>query len=135
LLVQPLGGRVHGRELVARPTLVGTHHAVLGVNHLEPRGPRSDLAEATHFRTACESLLLASIEMKKAERQRARPVGDPAEQRAPSSHDHLAELDLAFHEHALSDSQRANGRECAAILIALRQQAQEIANGAHTEVR
>ena len=64
--------------------------------------------------------------MKEAQRQRARAVADPAQQLAPAAKRDFGELHFAFDDRALADAQRADRHDARAVLVAQRQQEQQI---------
>ena len=73
--------------------------------------------------------------MKEAQRQRARAVGDAAQQLSAAAERHLGELHLALDDGALANAQRADRRDAGAILVAQRQQEQQILDRADAELR
>jgi hypothetical protein len=107
---------------------------MLGMHHLEPYGPRAHFAVATYALTARECLLLRTIEVEEPQRDRARAVREPAQQRTATAHGHLGELDAAFDQHLVADPEAADGAQCRTILVPLRHEAQEIADGEHAEL-
>ncbi len=133
LLVQPFGGRIDRRQTVARLGVIGAHGAMLGVDHLEPGRPGPHLAVATHAPATLERLLLRAIEVEEPQRDGAGAVGEPAQQRSPAPYGDLAELDDALDENLVADRETADRTQGRAVLVPLRQQAQEITERPHTE--
>ena len=60
-------------------------------------------------------------------------VGEAAQQRSPATYGDLAELDDALDENLVADREAADRAQRRAVLIPLRQQAQEIAERPNTE--
>ncbi len=127
LLVQALGRRIDGRQAIVRLRLVGTHRVVLGMNHLEALGTASHLAVAAHALATRERLLDRFVEVEEPQRDCARAIGEPAEQRAPAAEGNLAELDDALDERFLADGEAADRPHRRAVFVTLREQAQQVA--------
>ena len=77
---------------------------------------------------------MRAIEVEEPQRDRAGAVGEPAQQRAPPAYGDLAELDDALDEHLVADRETADRAQRRAVLVALRQQAQQVAERPHAEL-
>ena len=135
LLMQPFGRRVDGRQMGVGLGVVVTDDAIFGVDHFRTRGARAHLAVTAHAPASLERLLLRTVEIKEPQRDRAGAIRQPAQQRAAAAVRDLAELDDALDESLIADAQAAQGPKRGAILVALRQQAQKIADREHAEPR
>ena len=102
---------------------------IFRMHDLQSLGAAARLAEAADARAARQALLLLRGEIKEAQRQKPRAVGDPAQHLAPSAEDHLGQQHLALDRRALSGAQLAQRHDARAILVAQRQQKQQILGG------
>src|SRR5436190_8783055 len=101
---------------------------MLGMNHLEAGRTAAHFAITAHALAGRQRLLDGLVEVEEPQRQRTRAVGDAGEQRAAAAIRNLAELDDALDERLLADDDAADRLDCGAVLVALRQQAQQIAD-------
>ena len=133
-LCDALRGRVHRREMVLCEFCGGGVDApVFRVHDLQAVGAAARLAEAPEAHAAGQSGLLLCGEVKEPQRQGSGPVGDPAQHLASAAKRYLGEQDLALHRGALPRQQLAQRHDAGSILVAQRQQEQEILNGAHAQ--
>ena len=134
-LVQPLGARIDRRERRFGRGLGGAQRTRLGMDHLEARRARTHFAVATHARAADERVLLRAREVEEAQRERSGAVCDAAEQRAAAPDSDFGELDRALDQRFLARHESADRRDRGPVLVALRQQAEQVADRAHAELR
>ena len=80
-----------------------------------------------------KSVLLLRREIEKPQGQKTRSIGDSAEHLAPAAERDLGEQHLAFHRRALARQQLPQRHHAGAILVAQRQQEQQILGGFHAE--
>ena len=133
LLMQTLCGRVDRRQHVGRRLHLTAQHLILRVYHLQPCRSRANVAEAPDARTACQVLLLSSIEMKKPECDRARPISDPTKQGTAAAKNDLGELKLALHQHFRTWAQSTQRLNLRSVLVTDGQEAQEITDSLHVQ--
>jgi len=133
-LVQAFGRRIDGCQAIARLGVVVADGAMLGMDHLEARRPAANFAVAPHALAARERLLDGLIEVEEPQRDRTGTVGEACKQRAAAAIRNLAELDDSLDEHFLADRETANRPDRSAVFVALRQQAEQIAERSHAEL-
>ena len=73
--------------------------------------------------------------MEEPQRDGAGAVGEATQQRTAAANDEIAELDDAFDQRNVADREATDRLQCRTVLVALRQQAQEIADPSHAELR
>src|SRR6185503_9571643 len=134
LLIQALGARIDGRQPVAGLAVGSAHGAVLRVNHLQAGRAGAHFSVAAHAVTARQHALERGVEVEEPQRNRAGTVGEPAQERAPAPVDRFAELDDAFDERFLAYAQAADRAQRRTVLVALRQQAEQVADRPHVEL-
>ncbi len=134
-LLHAFRGRIHGRQRLGQLLAVADDDAVLGMHDLEAERAASDVAEAAHAHAARERGLLARREMKESQREKARTVRKAREQLPLAAEHDLGQLDLSFHHRAIARPQRADRHDTRAILVAQRQQEQQILNREDAELR
>jgi hypothetical protein len=103
------------------------------VHDLQALRSAPHFAEATDARPRLSALLLLGREVEESQRQEARAVADPAQHLpAPAQRD-LGELHLALHRGALSGAQLAERYHAGPVLVAQRQQEQQVLHGLDAE--
>jgi len=129
-----LGERVDGREMIlehgARPWIDAP---VFRVHDLQTLRAAARLAEAADARAARQAVLLLCGEIEEPQREKAGPVADPAQHLPPAAKHDFGEQHFAFHCGPLSRPQLAQGNHLGAILVARRQQEQQILGGLHSQ--
>src|ERR1700732_4823829 len=96
------------------------------MHEFQPLGTTASLAEATNPRAARQALLLLRREIKETQRQKSRAVGDFTEHLAASAKCDLGEQHITLDRSALPGAKFAQGHDARAILVAQRQQEQQI---------
>ena len=130
-----LGGGIDGREGVFERGRLALEAAVFRVHHLQAERPAPHFTEAAQPRAARELLLLAGGKIEEAQRQQAGAVGDARQQLAPPAVSDLGELDLPFDRRARAGDERADPLQPRAVLVAQRQQEQQVRHVRHAELR
>ncbi len=121
------GRRIHRRQVILRMRGGALVDApVFRVHELEARRRAADLAEAAQPHAARERLALLRAEMKEPQRQEAGAVGDPREELAPAAEHDFGQLDLALDRGALACAQFAERHRARAVLVAQRQEKQQV---------
>src|SRR5690606_4568930 len=130
---QPFRRRIDRRHCPLGGLVVPAERAPLGMDHLEARRTAADLAEAAQPHAAREALLLPGVEVEEAQHERAGAVRDTAQQRpAPPKHD-LRQLDRALDEHLLARAKAAERTHLRAVLVALGQEQERVADALDAE--
>lgn len=96
------------------------------MNHLEPGGALTSVAEACDANPGLELCLLRSGEVKKSQRELTAAVGDADQQVAAPPIDGLGEQNLAAYEAARTCNQRTEPDELRSVLVAQRQQKEQV---------
>ncbi len=104
---------------------------VFGMHDLESLRPAPHLAKTADAHAASEACLLLRREIKKTQRQKARAIADPAEHLPPAAERNLGEQNLALHCRPLAGEQLAERHHARSILVAQRQQKQQVLRGLH----
>src|SRR5262249_49496076 len=130
-----LGERVDGGERLLERRAVLAEPPVLGMHHLEAERPAAHLAEAAQTRAAGEVRLLARGGIEEAQGEHPRAVGDAREQLPAAAVGDLGQLDLALDGGARADLERAEWRDARAVLVAQRQEEQQVRDARDAETR
>jgi hypothetical protein len=96
------------------------------VNHLEAGRAATHFTEAGHMHAVLKLSLLLTREMKKAKCELAAAVAYPNEQVASSAVGRFSKQDLATYETASAGNERADLYELRTVLVAQRQQEQQV---------
>ncbi len=102
---------------------------VFRMHHFQTHGAAARFAEAADARAARESVLLLRGEVEKPQRQKARTVGDLAEHLPAPAKYRLGEQHLTLHRRALPGPQFPQRHDTRSVLVAQRQEKQEILSG------
>ena len=113
--------------------LVSPQDAVLRVDHFETATAFARITEASYPHARLKLRLLPAGEVKKAQRQLAATVTDSYQQVAPATVCGLSKKNLARNETSHPWCQRAELDELGSILVAQRQQEQEILDAAQVQ--
>ncbi len=138
-LAEPALSEALGRGIDRGQVLIGARRGrsvgapVLGVHHLEARRSAAHFAETADAHAAREAFALPCREMKESQREKARAVGDSRQHLAPA-----AKSDFREQHFALDDGARALGdlsqrNHAGPVLVAQRQQEQEVLRGLDAE--
>ncbi len=106
-----------GQALFHLLGLIEADATVFGVDDLQRLGATAGLAEAAQARSFHQIVLLCRREVKEAQDQTSRAIGDTHQQGAPPSHLHLHQLDLALDHRLVTRTQSANRQYSRAILV------------------
>ena len=106
---------------------------ILGMHDFKSGGTAPHFAETADARAAREPRLLLRREVKESQREEARAVADLAEHLPAAAKQHLRQQHLAFDRGALPGPQFSQGREAGAVLVAQRQQEQQVLGGLDAE--
>jgi hypothetical protein len=98
------------------------------MNDLEPEGTPTNLTEASYPLATRQPVLLCCRELEEAQGQKARSIGDPAQELTPATVGDLRELDLTFHRGSHTWKERADLPYPRTIFIAQGQNEQKILN-------
>ena len=107
--------------------------AVLRMHHLESRGPAAHFAEAADADAAGEALALSCREVKESQRQKPRAVGDSRQHLTAAAKSDLREQHFAFDHGARALGDLAERDHSGPVLIAQRQEEQEVLRGFDAE--
>jgi hypothetical protein len=108
-LLHAFGRRVNRRQRFGRgATRLRQHAPVFGVHDFETARSQANLTKAAESRAPGELGLLRGGKMKEPQRDEARAVGQPDQQRAPLAKDHLGQLDFALDDGAVAGAQGAD---------------------------
>ena len=103
------------------------------MNHLETGRPGAHFAIATQARAANHALLLRAREVEKTQGNDTGAIREAAQQRAAPAERDLSELDRAFDERLLARDQAAERPNRRSVLVALRQQAEQVRDSLDAE--
>ena len=106
---------------------------IFRMHHFQSLRPAARLAEASYAHAPRQAVLLLPGEIEEPQREKARSVGNLAEHLPPAAEGDLGEQDLAFHGSALARQQFAQGNDARPILIAQRQEEQQILCSLHAQ--
>ena len=132
-LRQSCGGRVDGREALLQRRVL-SRRAAFRMHHLQPVIAHARLADGAYVAAHRELLLLAGIEIQKAQRQLAAAVPQAAHQGAARTKSHLAMRDDALHLRRRTGLHGIDGGKLRLVFIAQRQMQQQIAAVMDTEL-
>ena len=105
------------------------------MHDLEAAGAEAGFTEAAQPLAAHELRLLRAGEMKEAQRDETRAVGNAHQQRAaPPEHD-FRQLDLAFDDGTVAVAQRADRDHARAVFVTQRQVKQHVLHRVQAELR
>ena len=113
----------------------GAQTAVLRMHHFKTQRSAANLAKAAYARTACQALLLREREIEEAQREKAGAIADARNQLTAFAVGDLGEIHLAFDRGARTGGERAEGRNLGAILVAQRQDKEQILHLRDAEAR
>src|ERR1700720_1737237 len=105
---------------------MGVDPSIFRMHEFQSLGSAARLAEATNARAARQAVLLLHREIKETQRQKSRAVGDFTKHLAASAKCDLGEQHLTLDRSALPGAKLAQGHDARAILVAQRQQEQQI---------
>ena len=104
----------------------GAQAAILRMHHLDSEGSAAHLPKAAHARAARKALLLRKREIEEAQREKAGAVADARDHLTAFAVRDFGEEHLALDRRAHAGDERAERRELRAILVAQRQDKQQI---------
>ena len=134
-LLHAVGGRIdRGQRVLDALGVEAVRAPVLRVGDLQAQRAASRLAIQAQPHAADELRLLGAREVEEAQRQKAAAVADPHQQLAPTPEDDLGELDLTLHHGPVATAQRADRHDFRAVLVAGRQQEQQVLHRFHAEL-
>ena len=134
-LLHAFGRRVDGRQRVVHGGILAlAQQPVLGVNHLEAARAAPHLAKTADMHTGLELGLLLAREMKKAQRELATTVADPDQQVAAAAESDLGQQYFAADQATRAGDERADAHELRAVLVAQRQQEQQVLDAVEPEL-
>ena len=105
------------------------------MNHLEPARTAPDFAEAAHADARLELLCLGAREIEEAQRQLPGAIAETNEQRPPPAEHRFREQHFAAGETPRSRDQCAETYELRTVLVAQRQQKEQILDALDAELR
>ncbi len=128
------GGGVDGREMIFGDLRgLGIDPPVFRMHHLQTLEAAARFAETAYPHAASEGVLLLSGEIEKPQRQEAGAVANSAQHLAPPAERDFRQQYLAFDRRALSGAQFPQGNQARAVLVAQRQEKQEVLGGFHAQ--
>ncbi len=128
-----LGAGVYRREVFVGDRRLSIDAAIFRMHHLQALRTAANFAEAADACAARQPHLLLNRKIEEPQRQRSRAVADSAQQLAPAAKRNLREQYLALDRRALPRAQFPQRHDASAVLVAQRQEKQQILRGLHAE--
>ncbi len=100
--------------------------AIFRMHDLQSARPAPRLAEAADPHAARQPSFLLGAEIKEPQRQKSGAIGDAAQKLAPAAVDRLAQQHFAFYRRALAGLQFTQRHDARTVLVAHRQQKQQV---------
>mgnify|MGYP003498681507 CR=1 FL=1 len=133
-LGESLHGRIDRRQpFIQRRLQARGQHAVLRVDHLTAERTGPDFPVAAQACAGHQVVLLGPGEVEEAQRELPRPVSEAHQQAPPAPVGHVGQRDLTLDHHPLPGPERPERDHAGPVLVALRQEEQEIDGALHAQ--